>query len=322
MGAPTGGTAAGGGGGSTSPGDVPQTDALWSATIGGATRSGLDTGNVSNILYRGTKTLMQVPTIAGKSRAQEVCQGFPEISVSQAGASNAPGGGIKLRLDFDDCVVRVDELTSTIIGVQADQRAANPASRATAWPGRREVKAVPIALTTSAIENPITTADTRSLPLWKSRLIGSLEDAIQFDLTKVEIVRTYRRFTVPLEPASYTRTCRTRSPFAEHFLWSTKECLGAQSVVAGRVRAWARGRFDAQVGLQGASLNRSPRHTIYLHLEGSAAGDVTKTCTFSPYAIRHLEGTFSTLDWRFRWIFSPGPYGVSVDCKHAQIVSS
>ena len=313
-GAPTGGTAAGGGGGLTTPGDVPQTSELWSATIGGTTTTGLDTGSVGSILYRGTKRLMQVPTIAGESRAQEVCQGFPEIVVSQAGSSTGPGGGIKLGLDFADCVVRVDELTRTNIGVFAATDEGMTMPTTLAWPTWRTVRSVPIAWTAPTTELYETAGD-RTLPsVLRSRLIGSLEDRAGLDLTRVEIVRRYRRVN-PLEAVSYRRDCRAKSIFKNHILWFEDECTGNQSLVAGQMRAWARGRFHAEVVRDGTSLNRDSRHTIYLHLEGTARGDVTKSCTFSPYGIRHLEATFARTNPLF-WIY-PGGWGVRVDCRHS-----
>ena len=313
-GAPTGGTAAGGGGGLTTPGDVPQTSELWSATIGGTTRTGLDTDSIGSILYRGTKQLIQVPTIAGESRAQEVCQGFPEISVSQSGASNAPGGSVKLRLDFAECVVRVDELTRTNVGVFAASGAGLAIPTTLAWPTQRTVEFRPIAWRASAAD-AFDRADDEINPFyWRSRLIGSIEDAVGFDLTRVEINRRYG-LRIPLRSLAYSRDCRAASIFPDHILWFEDECTGNQSLVAGQMRAWARGRFHAEVVREGTSLNRDSRHTIYLHLEGSTDGDVTKTCTFSPYGIRHLEATFARTNPLF-WLY-PGGWGVRVDCRHS-----
>lgn len=317
-GGPVGGTTERGGGGLTTPGDVPLTSALWSANIGGTTRTGLDTDSVGSILYRGTKRLTQVPTIDGESRAVEVCQGFPEISVSQTGASNAPGGGIKLRLDFNECVVRVDELTRTNIGVFADtdEELTMPTR-----PTSRTARAYPIAWWPQRTAPPEIADTSRSAYSRGSRLIGSIEDRAQYDLTRVEINRVYR-LSDPLEPVSYSGVCRTNSIFDGHIRWSNNECIGDQLVVAGRVRAWARGRFDAEVVREGTSLNRDPRHTVYLHLEGTADGDSTKTCTFSPHAIRRLEATFAPtnpLFWLPSWVpLLSGPYGVTVDCRHRE----
>lgn len=317
-GGPVGGTTERGGGGLTTPGDVPQTSALWSANIGGTTRTGLDTDSVGSILYRGTKRLTQVPTIDGESRAMEVCQGFPQISVSQTGASNAPGGGIKLYLDFVECVVRVDELTRTNIGVYAATSHESSGQTTLAWPTRRTVSAYPIAWMPSMTDSHGVPDFTIRPVSRRSRLIGSLEDWAQYDLTKVEINRVYR-LSDPLEPVSYNGFCRTNSVWDEHIRWSTNECTGAQLVVAGQVRAWARGRFNAEVVMEGTSLNGNPRHTIYLHLEGKANGDVWKTCTFSPYAIRFLEATFARSGgFPFGWGFRSGPWGVRVDCRHTQ----
>ncbi len=312
-GAPTGGTAAGGGGGLTTPGDVPQTSELWSATIGGTTTTGLDTDSVGNILYRGTKRLMQVPTITGERRAQEVCQGFPEISVSQAGASNTPGGGIKLWLDFAECVVRVNELTSTNIGVFAATGDDMTMPTTLAWPTRRTVNAYPIVWKPSAADAFGRSDDQINPFWWRSQLVGALEDRLAFDMTRVEINRRYGLGN-PLRALEFSKDCRATNVFPNHIVWIYDECIGNQLVVAGQVRAWARGRFHAVVRSEGTSLNRDSRHTIYLHLEGTINGDVTKTCTFSPYAIRHLEATFAPSNELFKRY--RGGYGVRVDCWH------
>ena len=274
------------------------------------------TDSVGSILYRGTKRSMQVPTIDGESRAVEVCQGFPEISVTQAGSSNAPGGGIKLRLDFGECVVRVDELTRTNIGVYAATGNESSGPTTLAWPTRRTVSAYPIAWMPSRTDSHGVPDFTRRPVSRRSRLIGSIEDSLQYDLTKVEINRVYR-LSDPLEPVSFDAFCRTNSVWDEHIRWSTNECTGDQLVVAGQVRAWARGRFNAEVVTEGTSLKGDPRHTIYLRLEGTANGDVTKTCTFSPYAIRFLKATFAPTGIPFGVLgHLPISYGVRVDCRH------
>lgn len=317
-GGPIGGTTERGGGGLTTPGDVPQTSALWSANIGGTTRSGLDTDSVGSILYRGTKRLMQLPTITGESVAREVCQGFPEISVSQAGSSNTPGGGIKLRLDFDECVVRVEELTRTNIGVYTATGQESSSPTTLAWPTRRTVRAYPIAWMPPRTDSHGVPDFTIRPVSRRSQLIGSIEDWVQNDLTKVEINRVYR-LSDPLEPVSFNGFCRTNSVWDEHIRWSNNECIGDQLVVAGQVRAWARGRFNAEVVARGTSLKGDPRHTIYLRLEGAANGDVTKTCTFSPYAIRFLKATFAPTGIPFGVLgHLPISYGVRVDCRHTQ----
>lgn len=312
-GAPTGGTAAGGGGGLTTPGDVPQTSELWSATIGGTTTTGLDTDSVGNILYRGTKRLMQVPTITGESRAQEVCQGFPEIVVSQAGSSTGPGGGIKLGLDFADCVVRVDDVTRTNIGVFAAPGEGLTIPTTLAWPTWQTVESRPIAWRSSLSERSGSVDEPVSPSVRRSQLVGAIEDRSAVDLSRVEINRSYR-LGVPLRAGYYRKRCRAMSVFPDDIIWLNDECTGNQSVVGDQVRAWARGLFHAEVRSQGTSLNRDSRHSIYLLLEGTPNGDVTKSCTFSPYGIRQLEATFGPTNPFGRL---PMRWGVRVDCRHS-----
>ncbi len=277
----------------------------------------MDTDSVGTILYRGTKSLMQVPTIDGESRAQEVCQGFPEIAVSQAGASNGPGGGVKLRLDFNECLVVVDELTRTSIGVGSMSDSRPAGLRTLAWPSWRTANQVQMAWSDGAAEHEESSVGRFGAPERRSQLIGAIEDWLQLDLTRVEINRSFR-LALPLQLGHFKKSCESNSIWRDHIRWHSDECIGEQSLVAGQARAWARGRFHATVIREGTTMNRDSRHTIYLHLEGSANGDVVRSCTFSPYSIRRLTATFAP-SWQLTdllFFAIPGPYRVFVDCRY------
>lgn len=313
-GAPTGGGTAGGGDGLTVPGGDAQASNLWSANIGGTTTSGLDTSDIGRVLYRGTKRLIQTQSPTGDGATAEVCEGFPEITVSQSGASSGPGvDGIKLRLDYSACEIQVGSLTSAHTGVTSMlQRGGsavtlglngmpNVANTPIAWQG------VHIPLETSAGANP---SGTRRL----SRLTGAIEDRLQLDLTNVEIRRHYD--TTNLTDAVFSYDCDTQSPFSEYIQWHEDACTGNNGMVATRLRAWARGRFHAELrsflGMR-ARLNRDSRHTIYLRLEASGATEPVRSCTFTPVGIRGLTATFPRLDPRF--LIKPD-WSVTVDCRY------
>ena len=313
-GAPTGGGTAGGGDGLTVPGGDSQANDLWSANIGGTTTTGLDTSDVGRVLYQGTKRLIQTQLPTGDSAAVEVCEGFPEVTVSQTGASGGPGiDGIKLRLDFNACTVSVGELTKTSVGVHRTSPRLDHSDdfyATSRWPIAR---ASNISWSSS---NPVVQWQTLGTPVRvrKSRLIGSLEDWVMRDLTTVEIVRTLQ--INPLRTNAVTRSCRPHSPFRGQIRWYRDACESGYQTVAGQERAWARGRFHAEVqdAHRGTTLHGDPRHTTYIQLQGDASADQVRSCTFSPYNIRRLQATFSKQGiFRLLWA---GPYGVTVDCRY------
>lgn len=313
-GAPTGGGTAGGGDGLTVPGGDAQASNLWSANIGGTTTSGLDTSDIGRVLYRGTKRLIQTQSPTGDGATVEVCEGFPEITVSQSGASSGPGvDGIKLRLDFAACAVYIGELTRTSVGVDhpGDSRSRGPGAFSPSH--RPYARNTSIAWFKPRTESGESVDVTHGLPRF-GRLWGSLEDWVQRDLTKVEVSRTLLKN--PLRTTGFAKYCRTDSPFEEQIRWYNDECLGGHQTVAGQERAWARGRFHAEVqdAHRGTTLHGDSRHTIYIRLQGDASADQVRSCTFSPYNIRRLRATFSKVGIFTWWL--AGPYGVTVDCRY------
>lgn len=244
----------------------------------------------------------------------EVSQGFPEITVSARGSLNGPGAtGIKLDIDFASCSVTVDELTSTNTGSGAGINIPILPPAANAASDYGPPRAVPIAWRGNGLDTRLK-EDSWQPAVRRSRLAGKLEDRAGIALTRVEINRSYT-LSQPLRPGYYRKRCSTNSVFKDHILWINNTCIGEQSMVAGRIRAWARGRFHAVVRREDTSLNRDSRHTTYLLLEATANGDVVRRCTFSPYGIRHLEATFAPTNFVF-WLY-PGGYGVRVDCDHS-----